>query len=233
MFSSAHRARLRTQQAPALGFKSSGFGFAHRQRRYGHCVALRIVRCGARLRTGGRTGFGRQSWVRSPRLSQVSGCSQPALVQCSRRHGASCSRHRACLTIHSSRRRFAARLNSGVRSLRAMLPQLCPAACRRNSPTGCSVGFLALCSNLVQRLVLASTSPGARGLSRQQTRKHSRPPQRFLAALLLCARATRLSDGTGNCVQPLALRSRARLSRSSATLRPNKSFKPTPLRGAA
>jgi len=114
-----------------------------------------------------------------------------------------------------------------------VLPQLRPAARRRNSPTGSSVGFLALCSNLVQRLVLASTSPGARGLSRQQTRKHSRPPQRFLAALSLCARAARLPAGTGNCVHPLALRSRARLSRSSATLRPNKSFKPTPLRGAA
>ena len=128
------------------------------------------------------------------------------------------------------RGRKSVRLNSGVRPLRAMLPQLRPAARRRNSPTGSSVGFLALCSNLVQRLVLASTSPGARGLSRQQTHKHSRPPQRFLAALSLCARATRLSDGSGTCVQPLALRSRARLSRSSATLRPNKSFKPTPLR---
>ena len=99
------------------------------------------------------------------------------------------------LTIHSSRRRFAARLNSSVRPLGAMLPQLRPGARRRNSPTGSCVGFLALCSNLVQRLVLASTSPGARGLSRQQTRKHSRPPQLFLAALSLCARATRLSDG--------------------------------------
>ena len=194
---------------------------------------MRTPRCCTWLRPGGRAGFGWQSWVRNPRLSPDFGCSQPAPVQCSRRRGAPWSRHRACLTIHSSRRRFAARLNSGVRPLRAMLPQLRPAARRRNSPTGSSVGFLALCSNLVQRLVLASTSPGARGLSRQQTRKHSRPPQRFLAALSLCARATRLSDGTGNCVQPLALRSRARLSRSSATLRPNKSFKPTPLRGAA
>ena len=166
------------------------------------------------------------------------GCRTAQATACNR---LPCARAPACpgllllcaLTIHSSRRRFAARLNSGVRPLRAMLPQLRPAARRRNSPTGSSVGFLALCSNLVQRLVLASTSPGARGLSRQQTRKHSRPPQRFLAALSLCARATRLSDGTGNCVQPLALRSRARLSRSSATLRPNNSFKPTPLRGAA
>ena len=38
------------------------------------------------------------------------------------------------LTIHSSRSRFAARLNSGVRPLRAMLPQLRPAARRRNAP---------------------------------------------------------------------------------------------------
>ena len=138
-----------------------------------------------------------------------------------------------CLTIHSSRRRFAARLNSGVRPLKAMLTQLRQAVRRRNSPTGSSVGFLAHGANLAQRFMLASVSPGARGFSRQQTRVQSRPPQRFPAALSPCARAARLPDGTGNCVQPLALRSRARLSRSSATLRPNNSSKPTPLRGAA
>ena len=67
------------------------------------------------LRPGGRAGFGWQSWVRNPRLSRGFGCSQPAPVQCSRRRGAPLSGHRACLTIHSSRRRFAARLNSSVR----------------------------------------------------------------------------------------------------------------------
>jgi hypothetical protein len=114
-----------------------------------------------------------------------------------------------------------------------MLPQLRQAVCRCNSPTGFPVGLLAFGVSIVHRLVLASASDRARGFSRQQTRGHSRRPQRFLAALSACARANRVSEATGNCVQLPLVRSRARLSQSSATLRPNKSFKPTPLRGAA
>ena len=81
----------------------------------GALTALRAARHFARLRSGGRLGFGRSSRVRRPHLSQVFGCLQPAAMQCS---GAG-ARHFAdslvCLTIRSSRRRFAARLNSGVR----------------------------------------------------------------------------------------------------------------------
>ena len=77
---------------------------------------------------------------------------------------------------------------------------------RRNLPTDSSVGFLALGVNIVQRFVLASASIGARNFSRQQTRGHSRRPQRFLAALSHCARTARLSDGIGNCVECLAVR---------------------------
>ena len=139
----------------------------------------------------------------------------------------------SALTIRSSRRRFAARLNSGVRALQKLLTQLRRAKRRCNSPAGSSAGFLAVGAGFANRFVPASVSGCARGFSRQQTLQHSRPLQRFLAAASGCAQAARLSDGTGNCVWPPCVRSRAPLASFSATLRPNCSSKPTPLRGAA
>ena len=81
----------------------------------GALTALRAARHFARLRSGGRLGFGRSSRVRRPHLSQVFGCLQPAAMQCSGAGARRFTDSLVCLTIRSSRHRFAARLNSGVR----------------------------------------------------------------------------------------------------------------------
>ena len=137
------------------------------------------------------------------------------------------------ITLQSSRPAYGGRLTFGVRALQKLLPQLRRAKRRCNSPAGSSAGFLAVGAGFANRFVPASVSGCARGFSRQQTLQHSRPLQRFLAAASGCAQAARLSDGTGNCVWPPCVRSRAPLASFSATLRPNNSSKPTPLRGAA
>ena len=100
-------------------------------------AAVAAPRCAPRVaalgfgQAGVRASVGRAGFA-APPLSRGFGCPQPAPVQCSRRRGAPLSRHRACLTIHSSRRRFAARLNSGVRGLCAYLASVrFSSSCRR------------------------------------------------------------------------------------------------------
>ena len=100
----------------------------------------------------------------------------------------------SALTIHSSRRRFAARLNSGVRSSWSKTLKLVNRAYLRAS-CGCDVGHRERLAPLSRSTFLAALT----GHPRQ-------------AAVALPSLATRKVMGQS---------------------RPNNSFKPTPLRGAA
>ena len=135
------------------------------------------------------------------------------------------------LTIHSSRSRFAARLNSGVRPLQSI--RFHPAACLRtplSSPTD-FCGF------------------------RSCSFTFSNPCWPRLAVALDASRGSKLTAGSSLCPSvsggsfdgrpfPSALGREKRLRqeasvrfapdrRQSDTLRPNTSFKPKPLRGSA